>query len=423
MSLESQGRIAQFDVLRGFAVLGIYWIGVAAFGLPYGANALPTLLGTASDLNLAVWASTEIFMEGAMRGLFSMLFGASALVFLDDARLSAGGPDLVDRFYRRNLLLILFGLVHAYLLLWPHDVLYAYGLLGMFIFPLRKTPALALFLAGFALQAVAHVEIDWAAFVDFLRGSAVPADLGAALPAAPGAGSTPEESARFLNWLRLQMEQDLQTYRSGYLDIFLAQAPEVAGQQSTVMYKRHVFEIGGMMLIGMALYRWGVLSGLRSARFYLLLGLVGLAVGGWMRGADVYRAFALGFDPLAVAAMEEVSYDLGRLPVALGHVGLIGLLCKWPRAGWLTRRLAATGRLALTNYLMQTVISITLFYGFGLGLFGYLERWQLALVCVAVWILQIGFSNLWLASFRYGPMEWVWRSLIFGRAQPMRIGA
>ena len=414
MIQTAPGRIAQIDVLRGFAVLGVYWIGAGAFGLPYGANALPTLIGDPSTLNLAIWASTEVYMEGAMRGVFSMLFGASALIFLDQARLDTEGVPLVERFYRRNLSLMVFGLVHAYLLLWPHDVLYAYGLLGMFIFPLRRTPTLALFLAGVALQAVADAEVDWGLVLGWLRG--LPPTPEAALAAA-----SPQESARFLNWMRMQMLQDIQTYRSGYLDIFSAQVAEVAAQQSTVFYKRHLYEIGGMMLIGMALYRWGVLSGRCRTGLYFALAVLGLGLGGWLRGADIYAVWSQGFDPLTLAQLEEGDLDLGRLPVALGHVGLIGLLCKWGRAAWLTRPLAATGRLALTNYLSQTVFSIILFYGLGFGLFAILERWQLALICLGVWAFQIGFSVLWLRRFRYGPLEWLWRSLIYGRAQPMRV--
>jgi uncharacterized protein len=413
MTATGQGRIAQIDVLRGFAVLGVYWIGVGAFGLPYAANALPTLLGTPSDLNLSIWAFTEVYMEGAMRGVFSMLFGASALIFLDQARLGAGGIALVDRFYRRNLTLMLFGIVHAYFLLWPHDVLYAYGLLGMFIFPLRQVPALALFLVGIAMQAVADIEVDWGLVLGWLRG--LPA-VSATGPE-PALAATPQEGARFLNWLRMQMLQDIQTYRSGYLDIFAAQVGEVAAQQSTHFYRRHLFEIGGMMLIGMALYRWGVLSGRRGTLFYLGLVGLGFGLGGWLRGEGIYLAWTQGFDPLALARLEEGDLDLGRLPVALGYVGLVGLLSKWGRAAPLTRALAATGRLALTNYIAQTAFSIVLFYGLGFGLFATLERWQLALICLGVCVLQVTLSVAWLRRFRYGPLEWLWRSLIQGRRQ------
>lgn len=413
MQQVDQGRIAQIDVLRGFAVLGVYWVGAGAFGLPYGANALPTLLGTPSNLNLAIWASTEVYVSGAMRGLFSMLFGASALIFLDEGRLHSGGLALVDRFYRRNLTLMLFGIVHAYLLLWPHDVLYAYGLLGMFLFPLRKVRPLVLVLVGVAMLSLVELEIDWGLVLGWLRGQPSPEMVATA--------TTPEESARFFGWLRRQMADDIQIYRSGYLDIFAAQAAEVAAQQSSVFYKRHLFEIGGMMLIGMALYRWGIFSGQRPVRTYLWLALFGFAVGGWMRGADLYHAYLRDFDPLTLVQLEEARWGLDRLPVVLGHVGLIGLLCRWAKADWLTGPLAATGRLALTNYIGQTVFSITLFYGFGFGLFASLERWQLALVCLGVWVFQIGFSVLWLRRYRYGPLEWLWRSLIFGQVQPMRL--
>ncbi|MGE5155170.1 MAG: DUF418 domain-containing protein [Bdellovibrio bacteriovorus] len=410
MSTPDTGRIAQIDVLRGFAVLGVFWIGVGAFGMPFGANALPTLLGTPSTLNLAIWASTEVFMEGAMRGLFSMLFGASALIYLDQARLERDGVALVDRFYRRNLILMLFGLIHAYLLLWPHDVLYAYGLIGLFLFPLRRAPAWALLLAGVLLHALSDLEIDWSGLLAGPEGQA----MGSA---------SPEESGRFLAWLKLQMEEDLALYRSGYLQIFVAQVQEVMAQQSTLFYRRHFFEIGGMMLIGMAFYRWGLLSGRASWGLYLTLALVGLGLGGWLRGIDLYRVYVLGFDPLTLVRLEEGSLDLGRLPVTLGHVGLIGLLCHWGRAPWLTRPLAATGRLALTHYISQTLIAILIFYGFGLGLFGRLERWQLLILWLVVALAQMGLSVLWLRHFRYGPLEWIWRSLIYGRAQPMRLHA
>jgi len=135
-------RIEQLDVLRGFAVLGIFWVNIVVFGLPHGAYAYPTLFGTADELNLWTWAASEVFVEGTMRGLFSILFGASALIFLDEVRLGTGGVTVVERFYRRNLLLMAFGMIHAYFLLWPFDVLYAYGLFGLFLFPLRRVRVL-----------------------------------------------------------------------------------------------------------------------------------------------------------------------------------------------------------------------------------------------------------------------------------------
>jgi uncharacterized protein len=308
-------------------------------------------------------------------------------------------------------------MIHAYLLLWPHDVLYVYGLIGLFLFPLRRAPTLVLFIGGLILQALSDLEVDWTAVASWLQGVPLPVDGSAEVSA--GVGSA-EESARFLDWLRMQMGQDLELYRSGYLDIFLAQVPEVMTQQSTALYQHRFFEIGGMMLIGMALYRWGLLSGRASGGLYLALTLLGYGLGGWLRGTELYQAYSQGFDPLTVVRLEEGGLDLWRLPVALGHVGLIGLLCRWGRAPWLTGPLAATGRLALTHYISQTVIALSLFYGFGFGLFGSLERWQLMLVWLSISLLQMGVSVLWLKRFRYGPLEWVWRSLTHGELQPLR---
>ena len=406
-----QERILLFDVLRGIAVLGIYWIGVAAFGLPYGANALPTLLGTANEINLGLWASTEILMEGAMRGLFSMLFGASALVFLDELRLREQGLSLVDRFYRRNIVLIIFGLIHAWLLLWPHDVLYAYGLIGMFLFPLRNIRAPALLLAGCLSMGFANVQVDWMK----------PVESQAMEQPAIGIERDTAYDNRFRQWLNMQMANDIELYRSGYKEIFMAQADTVIASQSFMFYRKSLFDIGGMMLIGMALLKWGVMTGARSMRFYFFMMLTGYAVGGFMRGMDVYNAFVSGFSPGMLIEMEKVNYDLGRLPVALGHIGLAGMLCKSVFTDWLTRALAATGRLALTHYISQTVFSIFLFYGFGFGLFGSFERYELFGICCAVWAVQITFSIMWLKHYKMGPLEWVWRSIIYGKRQSLRI--
>jgi len=401
-------RILQFDVLRGFAVLGIFWIAVAAFGLPYGANALPTLLGTASTTNLTLWAITDVFLEGAMRGLFSMLFGAGAVILLD--RLTGPPADLaqVDRYFRRQLWLIAFGMVHGYLLLWPHDVLYDYGVIGVLLFPLRNLAPRTLFLIGVCAIAFANVELDPAGMLAAIRDGTQ----------APAAATT---DPAFVDWLRQQVAADLELYRSGYLDILVAQAPEVAANESAGLYRNMLFDIGGMMLLGMALFRWGVLDGQRSTGFYALLAVAGYVCGVLMRGANVYHALVYGFDADALRAMEGVNYDFGRLPMTLGHVGLIGLLCRWRVLAGPLRALAAVGRLSLTHYLGQTVFAITLFYGFGFGLYGRLERSELLLVCLALWAVLIPFSLWWLKRFRYGPMEWLWRSLARGAWQPNRI--
>jgi uncharacterized protein len=140
---------------------------------------------------------------------------------------------------------------------------------------------------------------------------------------------------------------------------------------------------------------------------------------------NLYETNGLESSGFAVDALirSYLTYDLGRAPMTIGHLGLIGLVCRAPAAAAVTRTFAAVGQLALTNYLTQSVICLFVFTGAGLALFGQLERHELYYVVAAIWIAQLTFSPLWLARFRFGPAEWLWRSLTYWRIQPMRRAA
>ena len=420
-------RITQLDVLRGFAVLGIYWINVVIFGLPSGGYALPNMLGDAVSLNIGHWMFSEVFFEGAMRGLFSMLFGASAMVFLSESRLGASGLMIVDRYYRRNLLLILFGVIHAYVLLWPYDVLYAYGLIGLFLFPLRKLSAVILIIAGCLLLVLGDLEYAKptpddpdSQLIRKLDSSNGEAPAGTLLfdkkdmadkTIQEAAVSKDMNAADYRESMQAQMQEDTLLHQSGYVKIFQGQLEEVVSQQSLYMYSVHFYDIGGMMLLGMALLKLGVLSGKKSLRFYLALALAGYAISFTIRSFNIYAELSHGFVTEDITEHGGVTYAIGRLPLTLAHIGLIGVLCKLSFFNLITQTLAKVGRLALSHYIIQTLISVWLFYGVGWGLIGEFERYQLSYVCLAVWAIQI--------AFQFGPLEWVWRSLIYGKRQPM----
>ena len=417
-------RITQLDVLRGFAVLGIYWINVVIFGLPSGGYALPNMLGQAQSLNIGHWMFSELFVEGSMRGLFSMLFGASAMIFLSESRLGASGLMIVDRYYRRNLLLVLFGVIHAYLFLWPYDVLYAYGLIGLFLFPLRKLGATTLIIAGCLLLVIGDLEYGKpltekpdSLLVSNLDETQSDEPAGEAMKDAANIKNKQAENYR--ESMQAQMEDDTILHQSGYLKIFQGQLEEVVSQQSLYMYSVHFYDIGGMMLIGMALLKLGVLSGKRSLGFYIALALAGYAISMAIRSFNISSELSHGFVTDDITEHGGVTYEIGRLPLTLGHIGLIGILCHYSIFNFMTNTVAKVGRLALSNYIMQTLISVWLFYGVGWGLIGVFERYQLTYVCLAVWVIQITFSIKWLKHFQYGPLEWVWRSLIYGKRQPM----
>ncbi|MBU2581798.1 MAG: DUF418 domain-containing protein [Alphaproteobacteria bacterium] len=404
-------RIVEIDVLRGIALIGIFWINVVIFGLPHGAYSLPVLLGDAVDLNIGLWAFSEVFVEGAMRGLFSLLFGASTLIFLNEAKLeSKDGIRVVDRYYRRCLTLLAFGLVHAFILLGQWDLLYAYGLLGMFLFPVRNFKASTLI----AIAMVLFVISDFNTFTENYE-ALLGNDEQRQLSLDPGSDYRDEVRATTVD----EFQSDLTTYRSGYLDIFLAQIPVIVEQQSSKMYTDHFYDVGGMMLIGMALFKLGILTGQRSLQFYLVLAAVGYLAGGMLHGVECYELWRVDFNAEARDPFLMMPYNIGRLMMTLGHIGTFGALIHFGVIKRLAPYLAPVGRMALTNYIGQTVLSVLFFYGCGLGYFGYLERYELTWVFLAVIGIEIVSSIVWLKYYRFGPLEWLWRSITYGSFQKM----
>ncbi|NRA59157.1 MAG: DUF418 domain-containing protein, partial [Phycisphaerales bacterium] len=175
--------------------------------------------------------------------------------------------------------------------------------------------------------------------------------------------------------------------------------------------------------LGMALYKWRVFDASRSTAFYATLLAAGLLIGGGHIAAGVVVNHRNGFDPVAFFGVVGWFNYAGSVGMALAWIALVMLVCKSGVLRWLRASLAAVGRMALTNYLMQSVIAAFIFYGWGLGYFGRLDRIDYVPIVVGVWAFQMLASPLWLARFRYGPMEWLWRSLTYWKPQPMRRGS
>lgn len=174
-----------------------------------------------------------------------------------------------------------------------------------------------------------------------------------------------------------------------------------------------------MMLIGMGLFKLGVLGAERPSITYAKMALLG-----WNRDTREHIYGMVdhkgNFDPV-IQSFTGVAYDIGRLSITLGHVGLILLLCKSSAFGWLTRTLGAVGQMALSNYILQSILAAFLFTGYGLKMYGRLERYQLYFVVAAIWVINMVVSRIWLRHFRFGPLEWAWRSLTYWKRQPMRL--
>jgi uncharacterized protein len=424
--VRQQERVSSVDVLRGVALLGILLMNVVGFGLPHWAYDDPTVAGGSAGVDFWTWAVNSVLFEGKMRTIFSMLFGAGVILLTSRAEARGGRELVADVYFRRNLWLILFGMIHAYLLLWPGDILYSYGLAGLFLFTLRHVRPRNLIIAGLLLLALQAPKM---ASFNAMLAQAREGMAGIQRATAAGQPLTAEQKSSKVGWRKMlanarpepkAVQKEIDDRRKGYLHNVKTFAGIVMLLESSLFYKIFFFDVAGMMLIGMGLMKLGVFSAIRSYKFYALLMLCGYAYGIPAGTWVVYDWVRHGFEPGTRLA---VLYDSTRLSVALGHIGLLMIVCKADMLGWLTRRLAAVGQMALTNYVMHTVVCITLFFGFGFGLFGQLRRHQLYYVVAAIWIFQIAASPIWLRHFQFGPLEWVWRSLTYNRRQPMKLRA
>ena len=181
------------------------------------------------------------------------------------------------------------------------------------------------------------------------------------------------------------------------------------------------WRVFGMMLIGMGLMKAGVFSAERSMKFYATLAIAGYVIGFSLTGYGMKQLFAADFDFVYFFRAGGIYDYIGSVFVALGHVGLLMIVFRSGILGGLRKRLAAVGRMALSNYLTHTLIFTVLFCGFGFGLFGQINRFGLIWFVFGVWVLQLLISPIWLKHFRFGPAEWIWRTLTYWKRQPMRV--
>lgn len=420
--VASGERISSVDTLRGVALLGILLINITGFALPYASDN-PTIYGGAQGPDLFVWAVNNVLVEGTMRGIFCMLFGAGIILY--SRRLEYRGIS-ADVYYRRTMWLILFGVVHAYLLLYPGDILYGYGIVGLFLYSFRNIAPRRLFIIGPALLAV-PLSLNIFGYQEAKVLQAEAPALKALVD--QGEELDPEQQDMLDEWDEFveewahpsdeELSEAIRQMNSSYAGAFTRLAPVVAYYQSYELYLDTFWDVGGMMLLGMALMKLGVFTGSRSYRFYLTMMVLGYGIG---LPVNLYNTRALvdsNFDPL-VFHKTWITYDLGRVPTTFGHIGLLLIFCKsgWP--GWLQDALAAVGRTALSNYILHTAICIFIFTGAGLALFGALRRHELYYVVAGIYLVNLTASPLWLRFYRFGPLEWVWRSLTHGQMQPMR---
>jgi uncharacterized protein len=417
-------RIASIDVLRGVAVLGILLINIEFFALPTAIFFNPSVAGGFTGVNLLTWKIDYILFLQKMMAIFSMLFGAGLILMYN--RAESVGRSFGGIYYRRVLWLLLFGSAHGYLL-WYGDILHAYAVCGLFLYLLRRRSARLLIILGLLLLVVGVlVQVGSGTFFDMLRHEARTAETALAA----GETLTPHQQGMSQTWKEMSavfdpspemVAKEIETYRGSYSETLNHRAPEFFMMQTQAFLSMIIWRVAGLMLLGMGLMKLGVFSGKRSTRFYVICIIVGYGIGLPLCGYGAGSLIEHNFDFVYQFKIGGHFNNIGSILVALAYVGMVMVVCKAGFLIWFTRRLAAVGRMAFTNYLMQTLICTTIFYGYGLGLFGRIERFGLMGFVFGIWILQLFVSPIWLKHFRFGLAEWLWRSLTYWRRQPMRV--
>jgi uncharacterized protein len=390
--MQVTDRIRSLDVLRGIGVLGMLAVHIQLFAYPSLARWNPTAYGDLHSFNWWAWLVTLVLADGKFVTIFAMLLGISIVMLAKetgDRSASAWRAHV-----RRMLVLLMLGLLHAYLV-WYGDMLVPLALSGTVVFFARRLSAGKLLVLGvsvFAVGSLLSVALTWS------TAHSDPAAL-----AAWRQQWTPRPAT-----IALEIAQ----YRGGWSEQMAHRVPS-ALETETSYFVTHLFwQIAGLMLIGMSLFKAGVLSAVRSRTFYVRMGAFGFGLGVLLNALGIWRSFATGWDLLDFALVSQPLHYWGNLLVALGWTALVMLVCQ---SGWPLRSLSAVGRMALTNYLLQSAICTTIFYGHGFGLFGRVDRaGQLGMV-IGIWAFQLLASRAWLSYFAVGPVEWVTRWLVFGR--------
>lgn len=381
--------------------MGILVMNIQSFSMPDLAYRNPTTYGDLNGANYAVWYWSHVLVEFKFITIFSMLFGAGILVMRD--RRIASGRRTVALHYRRMFFLLMFGLAHGYLV-WYGDILYAYAICGMVLYLFFWAPSWVLIGVGFAGVFAARALTD---IVGVFEATVL----------------TEEMRFRLLeqwNPEPMTIRTEIEIYQGSYWTQMEHRPFEMLRIHRS-FFPYIACRVGGTILIGMGLYRLQFFSAKLPLWIYVsIAGLVGsVGLGVVMEGVRFNEAHFWRY-PEAYYQGRLYNY-WGSIPVAIAWIALVMVVCKASFLHAFTRPFAAVGRMAFTNYLMHTAICTTIFYGHGFGLFGEIERVQQFEIVVAIWIFQLIASPIWLSMFRFGPAEWLWRTLSYMKVQPMLV--
>jgi uncharacterized protein len=426
---EVKSRIELLDILRGIALLGILLMNIPFFAAPYMYEKNLILSDDMSGPGYYIWWVVNGVFEGTMRGLFTLLFGAGCLLLMLRFEDRKGANSAADIHYRRMIWLIVFGLIHGYILQWPGDILYLYGLVGLFIFPIRHWKPKSLLIASGILLTLLSIR-DTA----MIHSSNQMRKEGMALESRSEKGEDLEkkELEKLEEWrettakisidsLKKSGEELKESVQGNWFSSFEIMAFYTFKLETKKAFTFLFWDALLGILLGMFLFKTGWIQGEKDNKSYLYLMLSGYISGLALSYLNLNALLSSQFDFTQYAEYNPVNlYQLKRIMLTLGHMSLIVLIWKSGLFAIFFTMLARVGRMAFSNYIAQTLICTTIFYGFGFGYFGELERAQWYLIVLCVWVILIIFSTIWLHLFQYGPLEWVWRRLTYWTRIPLK---
>ena len=423
--VAGKARIDLLDILRGLAILGIFLINVPYMAAPvWQFSADIRSIGWA-PADQGAWFAINLLVAGTQRCLLQFLFGAGMMVMARKAMVPDGPVAVADLYYRRNFWLLGFGLFDVFVLLWPGDILHIYALAALFLFPFRSLSPRWLLTLGLGWAMLTAIGIPEHGLLQYADRAALEHRVAAA-EAVPV--KTPPEREALSQWRRLSEEAkpgpDLQrriageraAHGGGFIP-YARSAWDYWGYLAQTWLVWDVMEAFCTMLIGVALWKWGVIQGQRTGRFYALLLLAGYGFGLTARVIGMGEILAFNLAPRTFWITDEFA----RLAVGLGHLAAVNLLVRTRAGTWLLSPFKAAGRMAFSLYFLQQFVGkYLLFAPWGLlpwGRYGWAEMAAISLAGIAV---QLGIANLWLRGFVAGPLEWLWRSLAYVKVQPLR---
>ena len=475
-SHDITNRIASLDVLRGIAVLGGLVVSIWLFG-GFTRNQQLQFLLAQKGYNYSMYALVSILFEGKMLSMICLVFGAGMIIYLQKKQ--EGKYQAADLFIRRQLWLLGFGILNALLFLWSGDILFHLAVLGILLFAFVKMSGRGLLIAGIIAAllfsgktfwryaddkkayskylAVLNVEkkikkdsttrakdsIATAKKVNPLQAKAnaqialakpVKDTLKTGMAAVKKDTLTGEQTRDKQAWEGIVKskkydpkadEGDFKMMRqTSYGQVYDHVLPAIQQREAQWTYTSGIWDMSSMMLIGMALFKFGFFAGAWSRKRYLLIAAIGLIIGlsvGWLR---LYVQHLSIVDYEKFIKLYPFPYNFyfpfEKVFLSLGYASIVMLLLhvNFLKNGF--KILSSVGKLALSNYLLQSLLCMIAFTGFGMGYFGRLDQYQLYLFVLEIWIIQVVATLVWLRFFSQGPAEWLWRCLLHWKWFPIK---